>query len=181
MLHDQYEEKQWFRQVWLWLILIAVSSSIALPFASLLIKAKPDSLISSVSIIVFLLSLSFVVGLNALFYFTTLKTKINKEQISILFPPFINRSNVFKWEDNKEAHIRKYNSLLDYGGRGIRYSWNGRAYNTAGNMGLQLIVKSGKKALIGTQTPKGIRSILKKVYFYSLKQYDLLKRHDNLP
>jgi len=167
MLHDQYEEKQKFRQVWLWLILVAVSLSIVMPFASSLIKGKPDSLLSSVSIIVFLLSLFFIIGVNALFYYATLKTKINKEQISILFPPFVNRSKVFKWEDIKEAHIRKYNSLLDYGGWGIRYSWNGKAYNTSGNMGLQLLMKSGKKILIGTQTPKELEAYLKKFIFTS--------------
>jgi hypothetical protein len=57
--------------------------------------------------------------------------------------------------------------LWEYGGWGIRYSWNGIAYNTKGNMGLQIVMNTGKRILIGTQKPEELAAYLKKFIFTS--------------
>ncbi len=38
-----------------------------------------------------------------------------------------------------EFYARKYRPIREYGGWGIRYGWNGRAYSTSGNEGVQLV------------------------------------------
>ena len=46
-----------------------------------------------------------------------------------------------------------YSPLREYGGWGIRYGWNGKAYNVSGNQGIQLELSEGRRVLIGTQNP----------------------------
>lgn len=162
MIHAQYNESQKFTQVWLWVILMSVSLVTILPTAKSLFDQES---VSTTSVFTFLAILLFLIALNALFYFAKLETKIDKDEVSIVFRPFINKPKVFRWEDIKEAHVRKYNSLTEFGGWGIRYGWNGKAYNTSGNQGLQLVLKSGKKVLIGTQKASDVEAFLKKYIF----------------
>jgi hypothetical protein len=50
-------------------------------------------------------------------------------------------------------------------GGASEFAGNRRAYNTSGNMGLQLIMKNGKKILIGTHKPDELDAFLKKAIF----------------
>ncbi|MBT8189134.1 MAG: hypothetical protein KJO29_01800 [Bacteroidia bacterium] len=98
-----------------------------------------------------------VMSLNSLlaliFIFSKLKTKYDMYGIDISFYPFMFKPRHIPWSDVSEAFIRKYSPLGDYGGWGLRFGGKkkGRAYNTKGNMGIQLVLKDGKKVLIGTQ------------------------------
>ncbi len=117
------------------------------------------------SILALIFSLAFVIGMNALFIFSRLKTKIDSIGVGITFQPFINKAKIFRWDEIEKAYVRKYNPLWEYGGWGIRYRWNSRAYNTSGNIGLQLILKTGKKVLIGTLKPDDMELFLNKYIF----------------
>jgi len=162
MVHAQYKETQKFTQVWLWVTLMSVSLATILPIAK---SVFTETSTSTTNALVFLVILFFLVVLNALFYLAKLETKIDKDQISIVFKPFINTPKAFRWDDIEAASVRKYNSFTEYGGWGIRNGWNGKAYNTSGNQGLQLVLKSGKKVLIGTQRASDLEAYLKKHIF----------------
>jgi len=170
MPHRIFEETQKFNQIWLWILLATISIFVLIQFPLELIKSSSEEHVSSHSIIMFLITLALVLGINALLYFAELTTKITDEGITILFHPFINSPKAFKWENIKDAYVRKYKPIWEYGGWGIRYRWSGRAYNTSGNMGLQLIMKSGKKILIGTHKPEELEAYLKK-YIFAPKDY----------
>jgi hypothetical protein len=49
--------------------------------------------------------------------------------------------------------VRTYRPIRDYGGWGIRYGRNGKAYNVSGNRGVMLEFSHGQKLLIGSQKP----------------------------
>lgn len=51
------------------------------------------------------------------------------------------------------AHFeaRTYSPLREYGGWGIRGFGSNRAYNVSGNHGVELVLKDGRKVLIGSQ------------------------------
>jgi hypothetical protein len=101
-------------------------------------------------------------AVGALFFFTKLETRIDETGVTIRFFPFQRMYYYVKWEEIQEAQIRKYNPLMEYGGWGIRYSFtNGKAYNIAGNKGLQLTLLSGKRFLIGTQNEEELGRYLK--------------------
>jgi len=160
-----FEEIQRFTQIWIWIVLIGVSIAIILqvPLSVIHKSGNEPMTVSNALIIIF--SLVFVIGINALFYFARLTTRISDQEIQITFRPFINKPKTFRWDEIKEAYVRKYKPIWEYGGWGIRYRWNGKAFSTSGNQGLQLMFKSGKKILIGTHKPDELASYLKKYIF----------------
>jgi hypothetical protein len=99
-----------------------------------------------------LISSVVVVFVAVLFYFTKLETRLDETGITIRFFPFQRVYYYVKWEELESVQVRKYKPIMEYGCWGLRYSFrNGKAYNISGNQGLQLVLKSGKKFLIGTQ------------------------------
>lgn len=93
------------------------------------------------------------------FLLIRLNTKIDANGILITFIPFVYKRR-FPWEDIASIYIREY-SITDFGGWGYRISSQGKAYNTKGKYGLQLIMKSGEKIMIGTQRPQELEEIIK--------------------
>jgi hypothetical protein len=105
-----------------------------------------------------------VIFIAVLFYFTKLETRLDETGITIRFFPFQRVYYYVKWEELESVQVRKYNPIMEYGGWGLRYSFrNGKAYNIAGNQGLQLVLKSGKKFLIGTQKQTELTQYLAKL------------------
>ena len=165
MGHQLFEEKQQFRQIWLWILLTCISLVLLVQVPITLINSSGEGPMPVSSIVALLLSMGITIGLIILMYSLTLRTKISKDAVEITFRPFINRPKLFFWNDIEKAFVRKYKPVWEYGGWGIRIRWHGRAYNTSGNMGLQLIMKSGKKILIGTQKVDELKEYLQK-YIY---------------
>lgn len=97
------------------------------------------------------------IGLPILFLvlFLTLKleTKVCSDGLYVRFFPIHIRFKNFRAEDLMEYYAREYKPLLEYGGWGIRFGKNGKAYNARGNKGVQLVLKNGKRLLIGSQRP----------------------------
>lgn len=89
--------------------------------------------------------------------------QVRSDGIYVRFPPLQARYTVCKWSDIDKMYIRTYHPLREFGGWGIRYSPNGRAYNAYGNKGLQIIFKNGGKLLIGTQQPDALHKVLEQV------------------
>ena len=87
-----------------------------------------------------------------LFFLLQLKTEIDERGIHYRFIPFHFRNKTIPWNDITACYVRTYSPIMEYGGWGYRISLrNGKAYNVSGNKGIQLVLKSGKKILIGTQ------------------------------
>lgn len=111
------------------------------------------------------------IGLPILFLvlFLTLKleTKVRSDGLYVRFFPFHIRYKKFGAADLERYYARTYKPMLEYGGWGIRFGKNGRAYNANGNKGVQLVLKNGKRLLIGSQMPdelvEAISSIMKNV------------------
>lgn len=136
-----FTEKQRFTQWWFWLIILLV---VAFAF-----YYEESTLERVVALIIPL----FLFILN-------LETEISQEGISVRFFPFHLKKKFFAWDEIAKAEVREYSPLLEYGGWGIRRGRSGRAYNVKGKMGLQLVLKNGKKVLIGTQKAEELKQIL---------------------
>lgn len=159
-----YKEEQRFTQVWIWMLLLALSGFwvwqlvqqvfMGIPFGN-----KPGSDLSII------LTGLFPLLAIILFRFLTLETVINEEGIGYRFRPFQRKLNIIKVDDIIKFEVKKYSPLKDYGGWGIRFgsSKNGKAYNVSGNQGVLFEFKNGKKFLLGTQKPSEIRSALEKL------------------
>jgi hypothetical protein len=136
-----YEEKQSFRQPWLWLLLLASLGGV---LAGLAFAPEPETTTA----------LGIATGLMlatvALFYFMRLSVQVEPECVRIRFLPLwkktIPLADIVRWQ------ARSYRPILEYGGWGIRYSLSsGWAYNVSGNRGVQLELTGGKRILIGSQ------------------------------
>lgn len=149
----QFKETQRFTQWWLWLVL--VGSWVVLMYS--LATVQPQTTIAYF--------ISFGVGmlLPILFWQMRLMTRITEEGIYVRFVPFHFKEQFFPWESIESAQVRTYSPLMEYGGWGIKYGFNGqgKVFNVAGDQGLQLVFKSGEKLLIGTQKPTEIQAAVK--------------------
>lgn len=58
------------------------------------------------------------------------------------------------------AFPRTYRPISEYGGWGIRFGRSGRAFNMSGNRGVQLVLKSGRRVLIGSQRPEELAAAI---------------------
>jgi len=106
-----------------------------------------------------------IVGLVLLLILSiSLKTKIDERGIHYQYFPFHFRQKFISWDELNECYVHKYNSFTEYGGYGYRISFSkkkGTALNVGGKYGIQLVLKSGKRLLIGTQKEQEVESVLK--------------------
>jgi hypothetical protein len=147
-----FREVQRFRQWWLWLVIIIGPLTIWYSAYRQFVlgehgrRAIPDGLL-------WILWLLVGVGLPLLFYCAQLVTEVRIDGIYLRFFPFHFSFLRFPADSIKHSEARTYSPIGEYGGWGIRYGWNGKAYNVSGNQGIQLELNEGKRILIGTQRP----------------------------
>lgn len=150
-------EEQRFTQWWIYTILL-------LPIPISLIKTNLSTKNTELtdSLVFSFITLLLVI---VLFFMLKLKTRIDEKGIQYRFFPFHFSNKLITWNEIENVNVRKYNAITEYGGWGLKGGvlWNknkGVAYNVKGNMGIQLILKNGKKILIGTQKENDIRRII---------------------
>jgi hypothetical protein len=148
---ELYREHQKFNQWWMWLVLI-IPILLAL-YASYWVYVGSGDWTAA------LITWS-VGGLTAIVIaMLTLRTTITTEGIEVAFHPFSKR-RIFRSEI-EQAFVRKYSPIGEYGGWGYRLGGSaGKAYNISGNQGLQLLLKSGEKLLIGTRHPEALAALM---------------------
>lgn len=101
--------------------------------------------------------------LPIILYSIKLRTTIDERGIFYQFIPLQFSKKMIPWNDMKHCEVRTYNPLKEFGGWGLRISIrNGRAYNIKGNQGIQIILKTGKKILIGTQNEREAQEIIQR-------------------
>lgn len=166
-----FKEKQKFNIILSAIVLIPMAMAFALPIYIRIVKLEipfREALSNSLlNILPFLLICLVMVVIC----FTKLETTITDKGISVSFFPFLFNKKTILWENVKEAFVREYNPITEYGGWGAPFIHiatargvaNNRALNAKGNQGLQLILKDGKRLLIGTQEPDKIGRVLKEI------------------
>lgn len=151
-----FDEIQRFRQRWLWLLLIIISiTSIAIfgyGVVEQLVFGRPwgDRPISDISLLITSAAvIAFILLMLYLFYVLRLITHVDAKGIYIRFYPFPGKRIDYPKVESCKA--RTYRPLAEYGGWGIKYGRSGKAYNICGKRGAQLVMKDGKRILIGSQ------------------------------
>ncbi len=90
-----------------------------------------------------------------------LHTKINNVGIQYKFFPFHFKWQSISWNEIEKSEIRTYKPIREYGGWGLRYGKQGKAYTIKGKTGLQLYLKTGRKVLIGTNKSEELTQVLR--------------------
>ena len=150
-----FEEKQSFRQWWLWFILLGVSGFY---FYCILSNGRTISDLLSNPVIIFTSILVMILLLCFLIY--RLETQVRTDGIYIRFFPFTLKFKKYPFEEISKAYIRQYNAIMEFGGWGYRIGWKKKAFNVSGNQGLQLEFNDDNKLLIGTQKPDELAAVI---------------------
>lgn len=157
-------EKQKFRQWWVMLVLLGLNAIIVIAIFSQLIFEKPfgQNPMSNFGLI---LTAFFVLLFSAFIFIIRLETRIGAEGIHVCFFPFHLKFKKFSWDEISQCYVREYAPIGEFGGWGLRFGLfgQGNAWNVAGNKGLQIEFKNGKKLLIGTQKPELMAEALEKI------------------
>ena len=153
-LHPLYREAQYFRQLWLWVIVLFISLLsiygliqqviLGIPFGN---NPAPDAILVIIAVI-------FGLILPLFLYKTNLTVEVHSDGLYIRFSPFHLSFHKIASEDIEKFEVRNYSPIRAYGGWGIRYGRNGKAYNVSSNRGVQLHLSEGKQLLIGSQKPE---------------------------
>jgi hypothetical protein len=112
-----------------------------------------------------------VESLVMLLLFTSrLDTHIDEHGISYRFFPFQLKKRFIAWDTVSTLKVRNYDPLGEYWGWGIKGTRKNRAINIAGDIGLQLELKNGRKLLIGTLQKEKMERVVEKIQSANLVQ-----------
>jgi hypothetical protein len=144
-----FSETQHFSK-WIFILVIALTTFAIILNLSIGRETFKDLSFKSDSIAIVILSFFLPISLTALIFLMKLQTIVKHDCICIRFSPLSTKKIGF--DQIMQCYAREYKPILEYGGWGIRGSFSkGKAYNARGNKGVQLILKNGKKILIGSQ------------------------------
>lgn len=149
-----FTEDQRFSQWWLWILILGIVGLMLYGVVQQVFfgVAFGNQPMSDYGLILFSIAL---VAFAIMFANIRLRTRIDKQAISIQFTPLLKRT--YRWDQVESALIINYGFV----GYGIRLgSKHGIIYNVNGNKGLALVLKSGKKLVIGTQKPEALEAFL---------------------
>lgn len=157
-----YREVQHFRQWWVWLVVLAVAAFMWVGFVlqigmgrSFGSKPMPDAMLWAFTLL-------FGLGLPAFFLVLRLVTEVFADRLTVGLAPFRRRG--IPLADIAEAEAVTYRPLADFGGWGVRWAGSrGMAYNASGNRGVQLVLRDGRRVLVGSQRPEELVLALRSV------------------
>ena len=153
-MKSAYTEIQKFNQWWLWILLLAVLGLPVYGMFQQIILGKPfgSKPMSDLGLVLFFVGTLLLIGL---FWYLQLRTEIDETGIRFRLRPI--SSEVFTWDQIEHVEIITYGFV----GYGLRFSSKyGTVYNTSGNRGLSIRLKSGGRFVIGTQKPEGLEKTL---------------------
>lgn len=155
-----FKEEQRFTQTWL-IVLLIISTLVPV----ILIVKEFTKTNRTMSLNEFIGTISVIIVATSLIFFFKLKTKIDEKGIHYQFFPIHFSLKTISWSEIKNVHIRKYDAISEYGGWGYKKGvlWkkdSGTSINVAGDTGIQIELKNGKKILIGTQKKNDINHVI---------------------
>ncbi len=143
-----FEEHQQFRQPWLWGLMCGILAILVVVLGLIVFQA-PEQEGKFQAIIGVTVGILVMIGVGVLLYSMKLTVRLDAEGLHIRFLPLVKRT--IPLDQIARCEARTYRPILEYGGWGIRCGWKGMAYNVSGNQGVQLVLASGKRILIGSQ------------------------------
>lgn len=147
-----FTEKQYFRQWWLWLLIVALIGFISY---EIIVEKDFGTAKNALELTPLLLLIPFIIGL----WLINMETEITKVGIYIRFYPLLLKTKFYSWDTIQNAKTKKY-KVSEFGGWGIRLG----AYNVSGNKGLEIVFKDDTKLIIGTQQPEKMQSVINQIF-----------------
>jgi len=154
-----YREVQSGGLWWAWLIVLAVAAVAWWLFVQQLVLGHPlgsDPVPDWAAWIIWAL---VGLGLPSLVFSMRLVTEVSSQGVTIRFRPLSRR--VVPFADISEVSARTYSPVKEYGGWGIK-GWSRRniAYNISGNQGVQLVLRDGRRILVGSRRAQELARVI---------------------
>jgi hypothetical protein len=159
-----FHEEQKFQQIWVWFIVLGIAVLMWYSAIQQIILRRPFGSRPAPDTLLIIFWLLFGVGLPVLIFSVRLITEVRSDAIYLRFFPLHLSFHKIAFEELQSFEVRKYNALREYGGWGIRYGPQGKAYNVGGNRGVQLVLQDGKRILIGSQRPEEFLAALQSAH-----------------
>jgi hypothetical protein len=149
-----FREVQRFRQLWVWILVFFLMGLSWYSFIQQIVSKIPFGTRPAPDLVVIGMWILFGCVFPIIAFKTGLITEVRGDGIYIRFIPFHLKFRTMPFEAIQTYEERTYRPLREYGGWGIRVGAGGKAYNISGNRGVQLVLLSGRKILIGSQKPE---------------------------
>lgn len=146
-----FSEVQRFTQLWVWLVVLLPAAMAWYGALEQLVYGHPygTNPLSDQGMIIILAA--FGILLPLFIFSIRFVIVVRNSGIYIKFFPVHFSFKHYPFESISAYDAVTYRPLRDYGGWGIRYSSQGKAYNIKGNRGLMLKFTDGKHLLLGSQ------------------------------
>jgi hypothetical protein len=151
-----FREVQGLRQWWLWVLLLATAAGTVGVFGygiyAQVIEGRPwgDNPMSDTALIVTGIVTSILaIGVAAVILSARLITEVRSDGLYVRFFPI--RWFAIPYTTIASYQSKTYHPIRDYGGWGIRWGREGKAYIAGGTEGLDLLLNDGKRILIGSR------------------------------
>ncbi len=155
-----FYEEQRFRQPWLMILIAGLAGLSWYAFITQIIYKKAFGSHPAPDAIVWMLWAIFGLLFPLVFLSLRMTTELTSDGLRIRFVPFYRR--IIPLGEIQSIEVREYSAIREYGGWGVRFSAkHGTAYNVSGNRGIQLVLISGKRVLIGSQDPERLANALR--------------------
>ncbi len=162
-----FEERQQFRQPWLWLLVGGVFSAVFVLLGWMaykqLVLGHPvgNHPMGDTGLVLLVAGVTtFHLGILALFFHARLDVAVDGQAVRVRFRPFHRKERVFALATIVKVEAVTYRPIVDYGGWGIRRGRAGWAYNVSGNRGVRLAFEDGTALLIGSARPEELASAI---------------------
>lgn len=146
-----FREVQRFPQVWVWILVLGIAAVTFWALVQQVILGQPFGSNPGSDTLVIVITVIFGVGFPLLFYSLNLATEVRRDGIYYRYFPFHLSYRRIGFEEIIEHGVREFSALKDYGGWGIRYGREGKAYIVSGNSGVKLAFSNGRGLLIGSR------------------------------
>ncbi|SFM20157.1 DUF6141 family protein [Methanolobus profundi] len=146
-----FKEVQRFTQFWVWLAVLLPAAMAWYGAIEQLVYGRPygTNPVSDQGMVSILVAFGFLLPLFILSI--RLVIVVRNSGIYVKFFPVHLSFKHYPFESISAYDAVTYRPLRDYGGWGIRYGSQGKAYNIKGNRGLMLKLTNGKHLLLGSQ------------------------------
>jgi len=148
-----FEETQTMRVVWMKILIAVITAFFWFATVQQVVFNKPFGLNPTPDSVLVILWILIGIFMPLFFYTLRLHTTVFNDSIELRFSPLKIYKREIKVDEIVSFQNRVYKPIKEYGGWGIRIGFRKRAVSMSGNRGVELILKNGKKFMIGTQKP----------------------------
>ena len=150
---SRYHEEQHFHAALLGLLLLAMVFVVVITVVAVVFSRPDDALLLAIAPVV-------VVLVASLISLSHLDVDVTDEGVTIAFR-YLWPTRRIGFAEIVGLQVRKYNSLLEYGGWGVRLGPKGWGYMTTGKEGVQLRLRKGLPVLIGSARPRELEAAIR--------------------